>query len=281
MFSCRQSTGRVDRTARDTITSQSASTADDISTEDANSATTMEDNGSSLGEWKRGEEDDKLDGIRWEAEYFEVDEDDIIRGMHAGGTSGPAALEDYFEHYILFSGQFDTLQCPQSYVAQYPIQWRAHNQVALEVTKYKRAMVLHDLVDPFNEHLMVISKDHAIIQGFIEQVIQLSETVKESWGLTEEDLVYSSTYTVSGAVACQTRREQRQGGLVDIHYEYVPMDWAKAEQLMSKMFYGVGDDTLIVMEIRPADPSATWNLKPGRRLVPIEEDSQSERISLE
>ncbi|KAI2625003.1 hypothetical protein GGR54DRAFT_594454 [Hypoxylon sp. NC1633] len=107
---------------------------------------------------------------------------------------------------------------------------------------------------------MVIDRDHIVIQGPRESVQSMLCNMMESLGIGEGPTLTHVSYP-------NNRQAYRQGPLVDIRYNYLPMDWSKAEALMAKTFpEPVGSD-LILVEIRKADPSGPDGLKPGRRLV--------------
>lgn len=150
-----------------------------------------------------------------------------------------------------------------------PIQWRCHAEVAIEVDEYKKALALHDLVDENNINLMVLNKDHGIIQGPSDQVQKMSEKALEALGISNQDRTHGHNRTVSGDLAYEKRVKNRRGGLVDMKYQYIPMDWSKAEGLRAKKFPLSGGELVVMMEFRLSDKSEPGNLKPGRRLVPI------------
>lgn len=191
------------------------------------------------------------------AHYYEVDENNVIRATH---------VDPYGEFRLGEATLFEsrTLQYSDSPIS---IQWRRHDQVAIEVSYYKQAIALHDLVDESNTHLMVVTKQNAMIQGRLDQVLRMASKVWESWGLGGSDSVLSFRNTVSDPDAIRRRRQERQGGLVDIHYKYLPMDWKKAEELMAKKFLEPDGKSLVLLELRPGDASPPGNLKPGRRLL--------------
>lgn len=187
--------------------------------------------------------------------YYEIDEDNVIRAMH---PSGP---EDIIKTKVL-SSEYS----PPSPVntGPNPIQWRSHDEVAIEVDKYKRALALHDLVDENNTQLMVINKDHALFQGRADDVFQMRHTWWESRSICDGDEILIFLFDVSEG------RQKREGGLVNIHYEYIPMDWSKAEKLLTKKFPAFPDGVLMLMECRVPDRSPPGQLKLGRRLVQSE-----------
>lgn len=101
----------------------------------------------------------------------------------------------------------------------------------------------------------------------------MRQRAHEALGLTEHDLlIISGPTVVSGMEACQKRAKERQGGMVNVKYKYVPMDWSKAERLMAKEFPRTGAGELVIVEFYLADQSPPDDLKPGRRLVPIDDD---------
>ncbi|KAI1765169.1 hypothetical protein GGR53DRAFT_529976 [Hypoxylon sp. FL1150] len=217
-----------------------------------------------LGKRKReSDEDEAPPGdfmYSYLATHYELDEHDIIRGMH-------------MDPYNLGGGKIHRFKTPGDPKGtgddtnQPPIQWRCHGEVAIEVTEYKRALVLHDLVDDANTHLMVFDKDHCIIQGTFNEPHGIRNKVIELLGVPRE-LIYLGITVVSGMEACRQRAAIRRGGLVDVKSNYLPMDWGNAERLMAKEFSGIGNLNLVLMEFRLMDPSPPRSLKPGRRLVP-------------
>ncbi|KAI0845993.1 hypothetical protein F5Y00DRAFT_265037 [Daldinia vernicosa] len=192
---------------------------------------------------KRKRNQPKLPILR--GRYIEVDENDIIRDLGMDPDRGP-------EIFVTptYKQNHEAVETPPRKISHNPIQWRLHSEVAIEVMEFKQAIALHDLVDENNAHLMVITRDNAIIQGHIDQVMEMRATVWQSWDFDK-------------------KQKERRGGLVNIHHEYIPMDWKKAEQLMSKEFPETSDGPMVIMEFRPADPSPQGNLKPGRRLVRV------------
>ncbi|OTA91211.1 hypothetical protein M434DRAFT_13317 [Hypoxylon sp. CO27-5] len=264
MSSYGKSTGPVYGTARSTMTSQFSSTTADISTEDGNNATIMERSTSRLGKRKRDEVDDASYLTYKTPQYIEVDEDDNIRGFHVSPYCPISRL------YIR-DRDLDTPGLSQNTSIKNTIQWRAHKEVAIEIAKYNHIMVLHDLVDQNNSHIMVLAKDHAIIQGRYKQVFEMLGKVEALWDRKDgKSTIYSLTF-VSGAKAREIRQQRRKGGLVDAHFKYIPMDWAEADKLMSKDYREDDGEPLVVIQLRPDDTSPPGNLKPGRRLVPIDE----------
>ncbi|OTA70050.1 hypothetical protein K449DRAFT_393080 [Hypoxylon sp. EC38] len=264
MSCCRQSTGRVYDTARDTMTSQPSSIAADISTENGNNATIMGGSTSRLGKRKRDEVDDVSYLTYKTPQYIEVDEDDNIRGFHVSPYCPISRL------YIR-DRDLGTPGLSQNASIKNTIQWRAHKEVAMEIAKYNNIMVLHDLVDQTNSHIMVLAKDHAIIQGRYKQVFEMLRKVEALWDRKDgESTIYALTF-VSVVKSREIRQQRRKGGLVDAHFKYIPMDWAEADKLMSKDYREDDGEPLVVIQLRPNDTSPPGNLKPGRRLVPVDE----------
>ncbi|KAI1658176.1 hypothetical protein F4813DRAFT_357653 [Daldinia decipiens] len=233
----------------------------------ADTSSTKEDNDSITVEGpqccrKRKRDEPQLPILQ--GHYMEVDENNIVRGI---GIDPNRELEIAFTP--THQPTHKAVKTPLRKTGHNPIQWRSHSEVAIEVDEFKQAMVLHDLVDNNNVHLMVVTRDNAIIQGHCDQVTEMYVIVRESWGLGDKDQIVCQMCQVSGKESLLRRQKARKGGLVNIHHGYIPMDWKKAEQLMSKEFPRPSGKSLIVMEFRLADRSPHGNLKPGRRLVPI------------
>ncbi|KAI0387034.1 hypothetical protein F5Y04DRAFT_242871 [Hypomontagnella monticulosa] len=213
--------------------------------------------------------EDAFGGPVYYGRYVELDENNIMRGIHADpfGTQG---LEPALEAQKLLLENSKTLG--HSSTMNYPprIQWRGHGEVAIEVDKYKQALALHDLVDESNAHVMVVDKDRAIVQGHCGQAMDVVTKIWESWGNVDQKRMLVSISAVSGGYG-KRQRKGRQGGLVDIHYGYMSMDWKKAEELMGKEFHDEPGGVLAVIELRPDDSSPPGKLKPGRRLVRYED----------
>ncbi|KAI1778055.1 hypothetical protein F4818DRAFT_456053 [Hypoxylon cercidicola] len=247
------------------MSAQSGSWSDATSAKDSNTHASPQGCTSSLGKRKRDEE-----CIYYVATHYEVDKDNIIRGIHVD----PHYLGGWFQ--VFTESQSDEKRSEGSKSTrvdshQSPIQWRYHGEVAIEVTEYKQALVLHDLVDENNSNLMVLHKDHIIIQGSYDEAMKSWDIAKESLGVSAHELGSLSCVVVSGMEACQMRAKDRRGGLVDVKGKYIPMDWSKAERLMAKEFFETGGQNLVVLDFRLIDQSPLGNLKFGRRLVPIKD----------
>lgn len=159
-------------------------------------------------------------------------------------------------------------QSPTSEGQKSVTKWRLHDEVAIEVGAFRQPLILHDLVDPQNVEIMVMKKNHAIIQGSSrKQVHKMMLRTTESMGFPSENsiLIYES---ISGKATLAKERLRRQGGLVDIHYEHDIVNEERATVLMEKSW---DVPTLMIVEIWVPDPSLPGPLKPGRRLIPSQE----------
>ncbi|KAI0838796.1 hypothetical protein F5Y06DRAFT_303681 [Hypoxylon sp. FL0890] len=251
------------------MASQSASMAGAIPAKDSNNANSAQGSTPCLGKRKREEADVAYHVLR----HWEVDENDVIRGVHVNPHNP--------DHYRL-GGHFPEPRLePSSHSnsgsTQHPVRWRGHSEVAMEVGVCKNVLVLHDLLEPSNTNLMVLDKDDAIIQCRPEQGSEMIGKVLEIWG-TDKTMYMSMGY-VSGRQGLEIRHKERKGGLVDGNYQYIPMDWAEADKLLSKVLPGEDGRTLVVIQLRPEDRSPPGNLKPGRRLVPIDDNSSYPTIT--
>ncbi|KAI1481070.1 hypothetical protein F4774DRAFT_408154 [Daldinia eschscholtzii] len=194
--------------------------------------------------------------------YYEVDENNVIRALRIDPT------RESKECAVLSLEQsHESTKVPPHKTSSNPIQWRLHREVAIEVTEFKLAVALHDLMDESNSSLMVVTHNHAIIQGQYDHVMNMFGILWESWGLNHGNQVISTFSKIAGKEGLLYRQGKRTGGLVNIHHEYVPMDWKKGDQLMSKVFSLTDDEDLWVMDLRLADPSPQEHLGYGRRLV--------------
>ena len=157
---------------------------------------------------------------------------------------------------------------PTSEGQESPIKWRLHDEVAIEVSAFKQPLILHDLVDPQNVEIMVMKKNHVIIQGSSNKQINIMmQRTVQSMGFPSENaiLVYKSFFAEA---TFAKERLRRQGGLVDIHYKQDIVNEERATELMEKSW---DIPSLQIMEIRVPDPSLPGPLKPGRRLIPQQE----------
>ncbi|KAI8957781.1 hypothetical protein F5Y11DRAFT_338433 [Daldinia sp. FL1419] len=116
------------------------------------------------------------------------------------------------------------------------IQWRLHSEVALELSKSDGIMAIHDLVDKDNVHLMVVGPGWAVIQGRVDQITKMKEKVLESWGGLREEGITCSSYPISGRACLLRRQKERIGGLLDIEFKHMPMDWIDADKLLNRVF---------------------------------------------
>ncbi|KAI1643716.1 uncharacterized protein F4817DRAFT_368170 [Daldinia loculata] len=232
-----------------------AATADPPSVEETNGPT-----GAEGARYSRKRKRDEPESPKLRGHFLEVDENDIVRSVLVDPDHVSGEIEIPIDEAVKVS--------PRK-TSHNPIQWRSHSEVAIEVREFKQALALHDLVDEDNVHLMVVTRDHVIIQGQVDQVIEMYHTVGQSLGFSKEPIC-CCLQQVSGQRNLLRRQEHRKGGLVNIHYEYIPMDWKKANQLMSKEFPLIDYyESLVVLEVRLADESPQGKLKPGRRLVPV------------
>ncbi|KAI1418493.1 hypothetical protein F5Y13DRAFT_184134 [Hypoxylon sp. FL1857] len=246
------------------MASRSTSVRHAIPSEDGKNAKGAKDSTSRLGKRKRDDTGDKYFKMGFcEGGSLEVDENDVVKGFHVD----PRHWRNRDE-YDIPDEDPETPSRPQRASTQKPVSWRSHSEVAMEVAAFKHTVVLHDLVDPGNTHLMVLAKDEAMIQCEIDQMPGMASKVAGLWGF-DGKIIYQTFVTVSGSEALEMRRKERQGGLVDGKYKYIPMDWAEADKLMSKNFPAKDDETLVLVQMRLCDKSPRENLKPGRRLVPI------------
>ncbi|KAI1487522.1 hypothetical protein F5X96DRAFT_145388 [Biscogniauxia mediterranea] len=219
-----------------------------------------------------GNDDSTTDQIVYEATIYEIDENNIIRSLHtdkAGevrtGVKGiPAILPPDPEKPAFNQGT--TWQ---------PIIQRSQRDIALCIDKYKRPLVIHDLVDENNTGIMVIHGDQAIIQGHHEEVRSTIEALFESQEEDSEASLFVSIRDVYGESAARERQAGRCYSLVDINRRYKLMDRKQADRLMDKNWLDPIFKGLVVAELRPADPSPIGALKEGRRLVPIEAEEDS------
>ncbi|KAI1140231.1 hypothetical protein F5Y05DRAFT_411292 [Hypoxylon sp. FL0543] len=251
------------------MASQSASASEAVTAQNGNNASSVGNSTSSLGKRKRDEADTscfKL--VCVEKGSWEVDQNDFIRGMHMPFYEGSSELRI----------KERPAESPSRSQTQHPIQWRRHGQVAMELGAYKTVRALHDLVDPSNTHIMVLYRDEATFQCAADQAEDMMRTVLE-WLNLGGRLILSLSGVVSGPDRLEQRRKTRQGGLVDGNYEYIPMDWAVADKLLSKEFPKSNGKDLIVVQIRPDCTSLAKDLIPGRRKVPVPDEDDWETQS--
>ncbi|KAI1800604.1 hypothetical protein F4811DRAFT_538414 [Daldinia bambusicola] len=102
---------------------------------------------------KRGEYEAKTAPLK--GKYYEVDENNIAGAFHTYPACKP---------------RFSPIRAAVPRTGCNPIQWRSHDEVAIEATEFKQPMALHDLVDESNVSLMVVARDYAIIQGQTDPV---------------------------------------------------------------------------------------------------------------
>ncbi|KAI0595362.1 hypothetical protein F4775DRAFT_595309 [Biscogniauxia sp. FL1348] len=209
------------------------------------------------------------DQMVYEATIYEIDEDNIIRGLHTdkpgelriGAKKIPAILpkEPGFDPETIWD----------------KVAERSPNEVAISVDKFKRPLLLHDLVDEDNTGVMVIQGDHVIIQGHHEEVRSTMGVMLETHGGNTQPSLLVSVREVYGESAARERQANRRYSLVDFKRRYKVMDRKHAERLMDKEWTEPDFKGLVVLEMRPADPSPIGALKEGRRLVSIESEEDS------
>ncbi|KAI1467832.1 uncharacterized protein F4812DRAFT_377936 [Daldinia caldariorum] len=200
---------------------------------------------------KRKRDEDETNPTPLKLQFYEVDENNIIRALYPCPASESKRVPLPARKGILV---------PRT--GRNPIQWRPHGEVAVEVTEFKEAIALHDLVDGSNVDLMVVSRDYAIIQGQSDQVMEMLKSVSDLWNSDGKiNLLFSKLY-VSGKSGLSVRRKMRKGGLVDIHRKYIPMDWKEAAQLMNKAFTSVNDLPLIIIDVRRKENPPQEGSKP-------------------
>ncbi|OTA98611.1 hypothetical protein M426DRAFT_28293 [Hypoxylon sp. CI-4A] len=189
----------------------------------------------------------------------EVDENGIIRAFYRDVQAQVLPQPEY---------QHGTLPSASSHPA---LKWRAHSEVAMEIGKHKKVMAIYDLVDPTNMHLVVVGRDRIFAQGDKVQTIKILQKAKDLFGLGIGETIEVMLVMVSGPGALADRRQDRQGGLVDFYYKSVSMDKANEEALLSKSFPGTDFDPIILVEFLLPDTSPMGSLKPGRRLLRLQD----------
>ncbi|KAI1501973.1 hypothetical protein F5X99DRAFT_408594 [Biscogniauxia marginata] len=213
------------------------------------------------------------DQVVYEATSYEVDKNNVIRGLHSDKARelrvGPKEIAA-----VLLSDPEKSV--PNQRAAGWqPIVQRTQREIAIGIDQFKRPLVLHDLVNEDNVSLMVINDEHAIIQGHHEEVRATIEKVFETQGEKPEDNISVYIRDVYGESAARERLDARRFSLVDMQYRYKLMERKRADRLMAKEWLDPAFDGLVIAELRPADPSPAGALKPGRRLLPIESEEDS------
>ncbi|KAI1389607.1 uncharacterized protein F4822DRAFT_442846 [Hypoxylon trugodes] len=219
------------------------------------------------GKRKREEEGNRADRMIYRPTHYEFDENNVVVDLRCPYTT-PQLSESMYRD----AGNPKRSRRSPSSAPQHPIQWRDHDEVAIEIGKYKQTLALHDLVDEDNFHIMLLHKDRAIIQGEFEQVVDLGGKTIQSWG-KERTASFFMLSLIHGEDGIEHRTERRDGGLVNIHYQCLSMNWDKAKEMMSRAFPKPDGSMLALLDIRPAvtpRPEPGY-LKPGHRLVRIEE----------
>ncbi|XXH04010.1 hypothetical protein Hte_010420 [Hypoxylon texense] len=241
------------------MSAQSGGGADAVSAQGSDTFASPQGCTSPLGKQERNEKESAPIGPYYQPTHYEVDEDNIIRGaLVMPDNEGRLEVLDIFtpkeEDTEKVPPKEDTEKerCVDSDPS--PIQRRSHEEVAIDINEYKQALVLHDLVDESNTSLMVLDKDHGIIQGSLDQVFEMWPKVFEELGFSGQDYVFAHHFIVSGVKAYQHRLMQDHVGLVDMKYRHIHMDWSMVERLMKK-FPLTGAEIIILMELRLIDSS--------------------------
>ncbi|KAH9906858.1 hypothetical protein F4778DRAFT_601365 [Xylariomycetidae sp. FL2044] len=141
-----------------------------------------------------------------------------------------------------------------------PLAWRRHNEVAIELDDYKRALFVHDLLKEENFSLVVMGPGRAIMQGFdFHLMMRTFFTATEAIACRGEPIIGQQTISVG-----EKRRNNRVPGLFDFNYKRINTPGAKEAMLRSKD--PESTKLLHLFEVMLADPSPPGELKPGRCL---------------
>ncbi|KAI1085162.1 hypothetical protein F5B20DRAFT_132151 [Whalleya microplaca] len=221
----------------------------------------------------------RLEALDTESAMYEVDENNFIHGIHA---------EVCRECPPLPKSTLPNLPPTQLVKSEkpWPPVWRSQKEIAIEVSEFKEALALHDLVDNDNVELMVMKPGHAILQAVWDtHMEELVRTIMQAIAPGDDAHPMVSITRVDGIEAQLNRLRRRRGPLVNIHYQRtISTMCRKKEKKITSQWINVPMDQndespssspqcrhVVVVEIRNADLSPADELKPGRRLVPWHE----------
>ncbi|KAI0012718.1 hypothetical protein F4779DRAFT_18997 [Xylariaceae sp. FL0662B] len=210
----------------------------------------------------------RLEALCTESVVYELDENNVIQGIHAETSQELPRLP-----------KSSLPGLPPSYLVESeeprPPKWRSHKEIAIEVSEFKEALALYDLVGKDNIELMVMKSGHAIIQAVWDKHTEdLVRTVMQAIAPGKDAHPMVSITRMDGCDAYVDRFCRRSGHLVNIHHDRIPLSQKRAEWYTSQPWSPLTDQSnrqthIAIVEIRNTDPSPHISeLKPGRRLVP-------------